>query len=168
VEAGPRGSLTQKRWFDTYFSPVVGRANVVAPSASFSEWYLGMLIFPWANSVDEPMWINGAEDLRRLLAVELAVIPTTGTYGPDKRFSGFDGPGTFPVMIGVALQPLPYVTASFGGIRQAEQQTRVVGEEPKEHWRPYFGLAVQGNVPGLVRALSTKSAAELKMEAPAK
>ena len=148
-----RASLTQQRWFDTYFTPVVGRVHVFAETASYDEWYYGVQVFAFANPVNEPMWMNGKDDARRMLGLELAVIPKTGSFGPNDRFSGFAGNGTPGLMLGLVVQPLPYTTMSFGATWHTERESRVAIEESTARFAPYIALAVQANVPGLIRAM---------------
>jgi hypothetical protein len=153
-----RTGLTQQRWFDTYFTPVVGRAMVFGRSANFGEWYTGLQFFAYANAINEPMWTNGCDDLRRLIGVELAAIPKTGSFGPNGRFSRDEDVG-LAWMLGAVLQPLPYTTVSGGGVWISERESRLAAENPSAHFAWYVGLAVQANVPGIIRTLANPATA---------
>jgi len=157
--ADRRAGLTQERWFDTYFTPVVGRAMVFGDSARFGEWYTGVQVFAYANAVNEPMWTNGSDDFRRFLGIELAALAKTGTFGPNDRFSRDPDVG-LAWMFGLVLQPLPYTTVSFGKVWISERESRIAAENPHTHLSWYLGLAVQANVPGIIRTIAAPSSAQ--------
>jgi hypothetical protein len=158
AEVDSKAGLTQERWFDTYFTPVVGRAMVFGRSATFGQWYAGVQLYFYANSVNEPMWSNGFDDFRRSIGFEFAALTTTGNFGPNNRFSTDSDVG-LAWMFGPVIQPLPYTTFSAGGVWVSERESRVAAEQPHAHLSLYVGLAVQANVPGIIRTIATPSKA---------
>lgn len=143
--------IDQKAFFDLFVTPFLGRAQVIHPGTDFALTYLGIHINPFPNDVVEPMWINRNEDWRRFVALELGVAVEPSGYGDKGRYSG---PGVFPPLLaGVALNVLPYVTVSSGFVWMESRRSVLSTERAVFTPAFYLGLTADLNVVGAVRNL---------------
>jgi hypothetical protein len=148
-------SMTQKTFFTSYVTPIVGYADFATTNQSFWEPYVGIQVYLFPNPVDEPMWTNGKSDFRRLFSLELGACTQGGTFGPQSRYTTMNG--VPPVFAGLAAQPIPYVTASIGGALLGTKSNELPQAATSVVGSLYFGLSVQANVPDTVRSLSSSS-----------
>ena len=126
-------------------------------------------MFLWPSPVGEPMWTNGAADLRRLLGVEFGVRPSSSSFGPDDRYAGFGTEGKVPAMFaGAVLQPLPYLFVSGGAMFSTYRRSVLTTERYEPRVTPYIGLTVDANVVGWIRELIGASGMEIPATAPPK
>jgi hypothetical protein len=96
------------------------------------------------------MWINRAADLSRLLALEIGLIPKVSNIGGDRQVTGIGG--RFPPMtFGVAVQLIPYVTATVGTIVYGERVSGLGPELYRTRAGLHFAINVQANLPGIIR-----------------
>ena len=144
--------MTQKTFFTTYVTPVVGYADYLTTSENFWVPYVGVQTFFFPNPVEEPMWSNGASDWRRLLAVELGVAPKSSGFGPSNRYATVNG--VPPFFMGLALQVIPYVTLSGGYAVLGTKSNELSQAATKTIGSFYVAASVQANVPDLIRALA--------------
>jgi hypothetical protein len=145
--------MSQKTFITSYVTVIVGSARLLSAEQPFSTAYTGVQIYLFPNPIDEPMWTNGWSDVGRLVGVELGVAPKTDNFGPGNRYTS---PPKFPlpVFVGLAAQPVPYVTLSVGRYWAGYRSTPLSQEEPQSIGGCYFGASVQANVPDLIRALA--------------
>jgi hypothetical protein len=155
--APPRvgASLSQSGWFDHYVTTYTGYARLHSAADPFWFQQTGLQLYFWPNPVEEPMWANGLRDWRRLFALELGMGMSTGRFGPLDRYSGFTPSGTPPLLMGLAVQLLPYTTVSTGMTFLHARQTSLGTEKPRFGVQSYFGGSVQINVVGIIRNLAT-------------
>lgn len=138
-------------WVFSYVTPMIGWAGIVRPDDSFGLFYLGAQIHIDPNPIDDVLWRDGVttKDLRRALALELAVAPYGGSFGPDHRYSG---PGSLPpLFFGLAVHVVPYTSVTFGGSLLAHKYSTLSEEQPHTVFAPYIGLTLQLNLPDLIR-----------------
>ncbi len=157
---GPIGlnvALDQDAFFTQYVTPAVGYINLFTDDGGVSSSYVGVQVSLWPNPINDPMWSNGLDDLRRLFGLEVG-ISTSKSLGADGRYSGFDG-ALPPAFMGVYVQPIPYVTVSAGGALMGVRRSTLDEERWQNMLTPYVAVAVEANVPDVVRALSSKSKA---------
>jgi hypothetical protein len=146
-----RVSFSSRTWLFSYVTPIVGYAGVLRPDESFGLFYLGAQIHLDPNPVHDVQWRNGVttKDLRRALALEIAIAPYGSSFGPDDRY---DGPGGLPpIFLGAAVHVLPYTSLTFGGTVLERRNSTLAQEMPHTVFAPYLGLTLQLNIPDLVR-----------------
>lgn len=158
-ESYPVTSLTLEfstdSWASSHITPVVGGAGIITAAQSFMIPYVGVQVFAWPNPVDQPMWTHGAADLRRLFGVELGLgIPRTGRsgFGPDDRYRN-TGLGLPPVLLGLAIQPIPYVTTSVGVAFMRVKRSTLGAEIDQPYQALYINFSFQLNIINAVRKL---------------
>jgi hypothetical protein len=146
--------MSQKTFVTSYLTLVAGSARYLSEERAFSSLYTGVQIYFFPNPIDEPMWTNGVADIRRLVSVELGVVPKTQKFGPDGRY---EAPPHLPLpfFAGVAIQPIPYGTLSFGRYWAGRRTTALAQEAPQWVDGFYLGASVQANIPDLIRALAS-------------
>lgn len=147
--------MTNKDFITSYVTPTLGYGTLMGRDAAL--YYGGVQVFFWPNPVDEPMWSHGSDDWRRLFAVELGMALSKDPFGPQKQYSGFDS--VPPVFLGIALQPAPYATFSFGRTWFSARQTSLPQEQPETASSFYYGFSVQANVPDIIRSIAVGSSA---------
>lgn len=136
--------LTKDTWFAHYVTPTVGLALITGASESFGAPYGGLKVYGFPNPVDEPMWINGSSDVYRMFALEVGLISDGGDIGPDGRFTGLAGGDFPPVLVGGALQLLPYISVSAGAGFFSARRSVLTNEAYELFVSPYF--AISGDV----------------------
>src|SRR5690606_4963604 len=115
---------------------------------------VGIQVFFWPNPVDRPMWSQGVEDFRRVIAFELALATELEDIGPADRFTGpLDGDFP-PVLVGGALHLLPYTTVSAGMVVLGSRRSPLPQERSQTIVSPYVAASVELNVPDLVMAIT--------------
>jgi len=142
-------------WASSHITPVIGGAGIITADRSFMIPYVGAQVFAWPNPVDQPMWTNGAADLRRLFGVELGLgIMRDGRtgFGPGDRYRN-TSLGLPPVLLGVAIQPIPYVTTSVGVAFMRVQRSPLSAEGDQPFRALYINFSVQLNIFNAVRKL---------------
>ena len=144
ITAGSK--VDRDAWFAQYVVTTVGFAAVTGTGESFWVNYYGFKLYPWANRVDEPKSIFGGSNLYQLFSFELAFVPNLQAFGPSSRFQGLSNGAVPPLMLGVALQPLPYLTASFGFIAMTHRRTVLPQEQAETFLRPYLAIAADVNI----------------------
>jgi hypothetical protein len=152
--APTRVSFTARTWLFSYVTPVVGYATVVRPDESFGLFYVGAQIHFDPNPAADIPWRDGVttRDLRRAIALELAVAPYGSTFGPDSRYTGVGG--VPPIFIGLAAHVVPYTALTIGGTIVDRRRSSIVEEQAHPVFAPYVGIAIQFNVPDLIRGAS--------------
>jgi len=149
-------SLDQTTFLSNHVIPATGLAVIPQPRAPASlAYYGGVQVYFWPNPVNDPMWTRCRRgicpDLLRSFALELGLTTTATTRVPASGdLRGINGSPVIP-MIGAAIHPIPYVTASFGTALTSYRPLGVEGEHWKTRARIYFGLSVQANIPGIIR-----------------
>ena len=148
---GTRVSFESRPWVFSYVTPMVGYAGVIRPDESFGLFYFGAQIHLDPNPVDDVLWRDGVttKDLRRAFALELAVAPYTGTFGPQRRYSGAGG--IVPLFFGAAIHVIPYTSVTIGGTILDRRNSTLVAEQPHTIVAPYVGFTIQLNLPDLIR-----------------
>jgi hypothetical protein len=145
--------LTQETFFDTYVTPYLGRSALIKPGEDIGMTYAGIQVYLWPNDVAEPMWMNGAADMRRLVGLEIGVGLETGDFGEGARFSG---PGPLPpIFVGAAVHGLPYLTLSLGASILDRRRSALIPETRDMYASFYMGLTAQLNAIGIVRNLTS-------------
>ena len=146
-----RVGFETKTWLFSYVTPVIGYAAIVRTSESFGLFYAGIQLHFDPNPVEDVLWAHGLsiKDLRRSIALELAVAPTGGSFGPDNRFSGLAG--FPPIFVGAAVHLLPYTSITIGGTLMDRKRSTLASEDPHASFAPYIGFTLQLNLPDLVR-----------------
>jgi hypothetical protein len=152
-----RVSFATRTWVFSYVTPIVGYAGVIRPDESFGQLYVGAQIHLDPNPIGDVLWHDGVttKDLRRAVALEIGFAPTSGSFGPDRRYSGVGG--LPPVFLGLAVHVLPYTSVTFGGSIFDRKNSSLSAEQPHAAFSPYIGLTLQLNVPDLLRAASHPS-----------
>lgn len=149
-----RAAMTAEKWVWSYVTPVTGWAYLPALSGVAMTGLIGVQVYFYPNSVDEPMWSNGfAADLHRLFSVQAAIGTSRGPFGADGRYGGFANANLPPLFLGLAAQPIPYVTLSAGAAFMSQRSSTLVQERQTLHVSPYFSVAVQANIPDMVAAI---------------
>jgi hypothetical protein len=146
-----RVGFEARTWAFSYVTPMVGYAGIIRPDDSFGMFYLGAQIHVAPNPIDDVLWHDGvtAKDLRRAFALELAVAPTTSSFGPDHRYTGLGG--LPPIFLGLAVHVLPYTSITFGGTILDRKDSSLPQEQPHAIFTPYVGFTLQLNLPDLLR-----------------
>lgn len=145
--------VTQETFFDNYVTPYLGRAALLSPGEDIGMTYAGLQLFLWPNDVAEPMWTNGATDLRRLVGLELGAGLEAGDFGEASRFSG---PGPLPpLFIGGAIHGIPYITLSVGATLLERRRSGLTTETRDMYASFYLGVTAQLNAIGIVRNLTS-------------
>ena len=147
---GARVGFSSRTWVFSYLTPIIGYADVVQPGEGFGVFYVGAQLHLDPNPVDDVLWRDGvtAKDLRRAVALELAVAPYGGSFGPADRFSG---PGSLPpILLGLAVHVIPYTSVTFGGMVLDRKRSTIAAEQPHTIFAPYLGLTLQLNLPDLI------------------
>lgn len=148
-----QGRMTQETFFDNYVTPYLGRSILVKPGDDIGMTYAGIQVYLWPNEVREPMWSNGASDLRRLAGFEFGVGLLGDDFGEENRFSGL-GPLP-PLFVGAALHTLPYVTLSLGASLMERRRSALIPETSQFYASFYVGVTAQLNAVGIVRNLAS-------------
>ncbi|CAN93362.1 hypothetical protein predicted by Glimmer/Critica [Sorangium cellulosum So ce56] len=148
-----RVGVTAETWVFHYLTPTVGWSHLSALPGAVWINYLGVQLYLWPNPVDEPMWSNGWSDVNRLFGLEVGVGLSKGPFGPEGRYGGLAGSNLPPIFAGLALQPLPYVTASAGASFLGKRSSTLTQETQDAYVSPYVGLSVQANIPDFVAAV---------------
>lgn len=146
-------SVKQDTWIFSYVTLITGFGYITKAVDPFWLNYVGIQLYMWANPVDEPMWVNGKSDWRRLVFLEFAVATKNGNFGPDNRFSGPNSPDVPPLFLGMGLQLLPYTSLSAGAAFLSRRSSTLAQEQPALFVSPYVGLSVQVNVPDIIMAV---------------
>ena len=142
--------LTPNTWVFSFLVPTVGYATT---SDDFGIPIVALQLYAFPNAADEPMWTNGSRDWRRVLSLELGIVPKTDDFGPNDRFSG---PGDLPpVVIGFGVHLIPYVTLSMGALLVDAKRSTLPEETATLHPLFYFSAALQANIPDIVASLIT-------------
>jgi hypothetical protein len=137
--------LNPETWFFSFVVPTVGYG---ATSGAFGIPTVALNIYLFPSSADEPMWVNGADDLRRLVSLQLGVAPLEGGFGPSDRYSGpADLP---PLLFGMGLQLIPYTNVSAGVMLVDVKRTTLDVESPDLRPLFYFNASLQTNIPDIV------------------
>jgi hypothetical protein len=157
-----QGRMTQETFFDNYVTPYLGRSILVKPGDDIGMTYAGVQVYLWPNDVREPMWSNGASDLRRLAGFEFGVGLLGDEFGEESRFSGL-GPMP-PLFVGAALHTLPYVTLSLGASLMERRRSALLPETSQFFASFYVGLTAQLNAVGIVRNLTSGRGASMAEE----
>jgi len=144
---GANTGLTQNTWFANYVVPTVGYTLVRGTTTPTT----GLQIYGWPNVTNQPMWTNGAEDLRRALSLQLAVALPGDPFGPDDRFSGMGN--LPPILIGAGFNVIPWTTISAGAMLHDERRSTLSEESWHGHASFYVDFAVQTNVPDIIKLL---------------
>lgn len=157
--------LTQQTFVSSHVIPSTGLA-LLFPRARADEppslaYYGGVQIYPWPNPVTDPQWSRcrrhqACPDALRLFALELALTTTATTTATtrvpaNRGLHGVNGSAAIP-LLGLALQPLPYLTGTLGMALTGERALGVEGERWKTVPVFYLGISVQANVPGIIRS----------------
>jgi hypothetical protein len=152
-----RVSFATRTWAFSYITPMIGYAGIIRPDDSFGQFYVGAQIHVDPNPVGDVLWRDGVttKDLRRAVALEVGFAPTTGSFGPDKRYSGIGG--LPPIFLGLAVHVVPYTSITFGGTILDRKNSSLAAEQPNAVFSPYIGLTLQLNVPDLLREASHPS-----------
>lgn len=157
-----QGRMTQETFFDNYVTPYLGRSILVKPGEDIGMTYAGVQVYLWPNEVREPMWSNGASDLRRLAGLEFGVGLLGDDFGEENRFSGL-GPLP-PLFFGAALHTLPYVTLSLGASLMERRRSALLPETSQFFASFYVGVTAQLNAVGIVRNLTSGRGASMAEE----
>lgn len=144
--------LTQQRFITNYLTPFIGRAAAIKPGDDLGMTYLGLHLTLYPNLIDEPMWSNGfTTDLYRLLSLEVGMAFEAPTDGAGR----FKGPGPLnPLFLGLALQPIPYVTGSVGVAFMERRTSPLATEETQFYPSFYVGVSAEVNFLDGVRKLA--------------
>jgi hypothetical protein len=146
-----RVGFASRTWAFSYVTPIAGYAGVLRADDAFGLMYLGAQIHFEPNPVADGQWRHGvtAHDLRRAVALEIAVAPNRSSFGPEHRY---DGPGALPpVLVGLALHVIPYTSFTFGGIVLDRKLSTLPQEQAHTIVAPYIGFTLQLNLPDLIR-----------------
>lgn len=146
-------SVKQDTWIFSYVTLITGFGYLTRASDPFWLNYVGFQLYFWANPVDEPMWVNGIFDWRRLFFLEFAIATKNGFFGTENRFSGPTNPDVPPLFLGLGLQLLPYTSLSAGAAFMSRRTSTLAQEQPQLFVSPYIGLSVQVNVPDIIMAV---------------
>lgn len=157
-----QGRVTQETFFDNYVTPYLGRSMLIKPGDDIGMTYAGVQVYLWPNDVREPMWSNGASDLRRLAGFEFGVGLLGDDFGEENRFSGL-GPLP-PLFIGAALHTVPYVTLSLGASLMERRRSALLPESSQFFASFYVGVTAQLNAVGIVRNLTSGRGASIAEE----
>jgi len=141
-----RASFSVSAGVTQHVTPSVGIALATRPDQAIAIPYGGIKVYPWPNPVDEPMWSNGSIDLRRAFALEIGLGVQPKELGQDGRFSGPGGGTIPPVLIGAALQLLPYSTISAGVVLLEARRSTLSLETPRLYPSFYVGASIDANV----------------------
>ena len=147
---GARVGFSSRTWVFSYLTPIIGYADVARPGESFGMFYVGAQLHLAPNPVDDVLWRDGVtvNDLRRAVALEVAVAPDGGSFGPADRFSG---PGALPpVLLGLAIHIVPYTSVTLGGMLLDRKNSTLPEERPHTIVAPYLGFTLQLNLPDLI------------------
>lgn len=148
-----RLSVSRDSWFFSYVTPITGFGAILNTADTFWLNYVGVQIYLFPNPVDQPMWTNGKDDLRRLLSLELGVATASAPYGPDNRYGGFSAANLRPLFVGVGAQIIPYITLSAGAVIMSRKISTLEAEKAATFVSPYVGISAQLNVPDAINAL---------------
>ncbi|WP_437547443.1 hypothetical protein WME97_45850 [Sorangium sp. So ce367] len=139
------GKVDRNAWFGQHVVTTVGIANVVNSAEPLWVNYYGFKLYPWANPVDEPRWV-GSPGPYRNLSLELALVPNVNAFGSSGRYQGVSKGDIPPLMAGLALQPVPYVTISGGLIFMEIRRTVIPQETASTFVSPYLAFAADINL----------------------
>jgi hypothetical protein len=151
--------FSTETWVSNHITPVIGGAGIITADQPFMIPYVGAQIFAWPNPVDRPMWTNGPADLRRLFGLELGLgIQREGRtgFGPNDRYLNTEF-GLPPVLLGLAIQPIPYVTASVGAAFMRVRRSPLSAEQAQPFQALYVNFSFQLNIFNAVRQLFTSN-----------
>ncbi|MBV8756064.1 MAG: hypothetical protein JO257_02240 [Deltaproteobacteria bacterium] len=149
-----RAERAPRTWLFSYVTPVAGYAGILRPDESFGLFYLGAEIHLAPNPVDEIQWKRGSQDLLRAIALELAIAPYGGSFGPEHRYGGLGA--LPPVFVGVAFHAIPYTSVTVGGAFLERRNSTIPEERTHTTFAPYVGLALQLNLPDLLYQAVTR------------
>jgi hypothetical protein len=152
-----RVSFSSPTWVFSYVTPIVGYAGIIRPDESFGLFYLGAQVHLDPNPVGDVLWRDGVttKDLRRAVALEVGLTPSTSSFGPDHRYEGIAG--LPPIFVGLAVHVLPYTSLTVGGTILDRKMSSLPQEQPSAVFSPYVGFTLQLNVPDLLREASRPS-----------
>jgi hypothetical protein len=159
----------ETEWFSSYVTPTLGLAFITQAHEPFALPYVGAQFYLWPNRFDEPMWTNGRSDFRRLFGLEVGL----GLSGFPKYQSAFGSDDQYrplsvrystpPVLVGLAIQPLPYITTTLGCAFMGRTPSGLSRETPQLFASFFVSITVQLNFFNAIRTLVLdQSAAELK------
>jgi len=149
-----RAERPPQTWLFSYVTPVAGYAGILRPDESFGLFYLGAQIHVAPNPVDEIQWKHGSQDLLRAVALELAVAPYGGSFGPEHRYGGLGA--LPPIFVGLAFHAVPYTSFTIGGAFLERRNSTIPEERPHTTFAPYVGFTLQLNVPDLIYQAVTR------------
>jgi hypothetical protein len=146
-----RVSFATRTWAFSYVTPIVGYAGIIRPDDSFGVFYVGAQIHLDPNPIGDVLWRDGVttKDVRRSVALEIGIAPSTSSFGPDRRYDGLAG--LPPIFLGLAVHVLPYTSVTFGGTILDRKNSSLAAEQPNAVFSPYLGFTLQLNVPDLLR-----------------
>lgn len=159
----------EREWFSSYVTPTLGLAFITQAHEPFALPYVGAQLYAWPNRFDEPMWTNGRSDFRRFFGFELG-LGLSGfpkyerSFGTDDQYRPLsERYSTPPLLVGLVLQPLPYISTTLGCAFMTRAPTGL-SRETAEPFRSFFvSITVQLNFFNAVRTLVLdQSGAELK------
>ncbi len=169
TSVGQAFGFGETEFFSSYVTPTLGLAFILHAHERFALPYVGAQIYLWPNRFDEPMWTNGRSDFRRMFGLEfglgLSGFPSYNTaFGADNQYRPLsERYSTPPVLLGLAIQPLPYVTTTLGWAFMRRAPTGLVRETPEPFTSFFVSITVQLNFFNAVRTLVLdRNAAELK------
>jgi hypothetical protein len=155
--------FTQSTWVFSYVTPVTGVGFVMDGASTFPLYYIAAQLTLVPNPVDSPQWTQ-KDDIWRAVALELGMSTTGGSFGPDSRFSGWNG--LPPLFVGGALHLVPYTSFTIGGVLLDRRTSTVTQEQPQTYLGLYLGANVQANIPDLVAALKGRTSAPTSPSPP--
>ncbi|MDC0748921.1 hypothetical protein [Polyangium mundeleinium] len=143
--------IDRNAWFGQHVVTTVGVANVINSAAPLWVNYYGFKLYFWANPVDQPRWV-GSPMWYRNLSLEFAIVPNLDTFGSSGRYQGLSKGDIPPLMVGAAIQPVPYITLSAGAIFMESRQTVLPQERASTFISPYVAFAADLNLLDFVAA----------------
>lgn len=149
--------MTLDRFTSTYLTEVTGLAFLPG-QADTATTIVGLQLFLYPNEVDEPMWVNGALDVRRIFGLQLAVRPNGQAYGPSARYGALAGSAIPPIFLGPVVQLIPYTTISAGAAFFGYRRTPLAAERVRTRTSLYISATAQLNVAAIIRRLASGQA----------
>ncbi len=145
---------TQRTWFFSYVSPVVGYSVALSARDPFALRYYGLQVHLRPNPGND--WIASA-GLKGGLALELGLAPATGPFESAPRFRGLFGIGG--IHVGGVIHPVPFTSVSVGALLMERRSSTVTEERFAPYASLYVGLSVDVNLPALIKgSFSTTTA----------
>lgn len=151
--------FAQTEFLSSYITPSLGLAYIAQAHEPFALPYVGAQIYLWPNRFDEPMWTNGRSDFRRMFALEVGLglsgFPKyNSSFGSDDQYRPLsERYSTPPVLLGLAVQPLPYVTTTLGWALMRRTPSGLTRETPELFTSFFVSVTVQLNFFNAVRTL---------------